>query len=555
MAPHLVGNAHHGCNRIALGGCQNPGSDPARERALQYPETRRVDAADIIHGTRVADPYRWLESLDSLEVREWSASQTRIARAAVADPALRTWLAGRITAHASAWEAFEASGPALLESDGPRLEAVGDGSRQRVVVVKSVGSRRVLADPGADRPGWSVTRLTTSPDGTHVIVESSAGGSEWVSTQIVRVEDGVALAEFLDGLLWEPPTWTRDSRGFFYVQYGRPRPGERSAFRGSSIRYHTLGTTQAADVEVWRTPREDTERTGSTRPGPEPPATLQGGPYEVSRVRYTARDDVPIPMFIVHRRNLALDGSHPVILHGYGASHTPTLPWFDEPILTWFEAGGVYAAPNLRGGGEFGREWWEAAILERKQTTFDDFIAAAEFLVEEGWTTPGRLAIHGMSYGGMLVSAVMTERPDLFGAAVAEVPATDLIRLDLGRHRAQLGSPADSDQFPFVLRHSPLHRVREGRCYPATFISTALNDERIPAWNAFKFTAALQWAQVCNRPVVLRVDDVGGHGGMTPAAWNEHWVDWLTFVAKALRVQPKVAAEQQHAADGAARRR
>jgi prolyl oligopeptidase len=243
-------------------------------------------------------------------------------------------------------------------------------------------------------------------------------------------------------------------------------------------------------------------------------------------------------MFVVHRRGLALDGSHPVLLHGYGASHTPVLPWYDEPILAWLEAGGVYAVANVRGGGEFGRRWWEAAILERKQITFDDFISAAEYLIQSGWTVPERLAMHGISFGGLLVSAVMVERPDLFAAAVAEVPATDLVRFDLGRHRAQLGSPGDSLQFPFVLRNSPLHRVRAGRCYPATFITTSINDERIPPWSAFKFTAAVQSAQACNRPVVLRVDSVGGHAGMTPAAAEQHWIDWLTFVAAAVGMNP-----------------
>ncbi|MBA3847344.1 MAG: S9 family peptidase [Planctomycetes bacterium] len=255
--------------------------------------------------------------------------------------------------------------------------------------------------------------------------------------------------------------------------------------------------------------------------------------YEARQVWYAGKDGTRIPMFLMHRRGIALDGSHPTLLFTYGASAQVLSPAYGEQAIAWMELGGIVAAPGLRGGGEFGREWYEAAILERKQTTFDDAIAAAEWLIAQRYTTPARLAIRGASNGGLLVSAVIAQRPDLFAAAVAEVPGVDVLRFDYGRHRTQFGWAGDPAQFPFLLSYAPLQRIRAGTCYPATFISTALNDDRAPAWNALKLTAALQTAQGCARPVLLRVRDTGGHSG-GEESWMEREVEILAFVARQL---------------------
>ena len=267
-----------------------------------------------------------------------------------------------------------------------------------------------------------------------------------------------------------------------------------------------------------------------------PAVSRLGGPYETTRVRYPSKDGTLIPMFLVHRKGLVLDGSHPVLMYGYGASHDPSLPVFDESIQAWLELGGVYASPNLRGGGEFGRAWYEAATLERKQHTFDDFIAAAEWLIRERWTSPSRLAIRGSSNGGLLVTGTIAQRPDLFAVAVAHVPQTDGLRFERGRHTAQFGTPSNPAQFPFLYAYSPLHQLKPNRCYPATFLTTAFNDERVPAWHAFKFTAALQAAQNCNRPIALRVDASGGHSGL-PQTFSEHQADMLTFVTRGVGIR------------------
>jgi prolyl oligopeptidase len=244
-------------------------------------------------------------------------------------------------------------------------------------------------------------------------------------------------------------------------------------------------------------------------------------PYELRQVWYIAKDGERVPMFLAHRRGLSRDGSHPTILQGYGASASIELPYFGPPAIALLEQGFVLAAPSLRGGGEFGRAWYEAATLGQKQTTFDDFIAAAEYLVRERYTAPDRLAITGSSNGGLLVTSVIARRPDLFRVAVAQVPPTDLLRFDPGTHRAQYGSPENPAHVPFLLASSSLHQVRSRACHPSTLITTAFDDDVVPAWNAFKFAAALQAAQSCDRPVLLRADTTGGHRGIGPAGLGD----------------------------------
>jgi len=261
-------------------------------------------------------------------------------------------------------------------------------------------------------------------------------------------------------------------------------------------------------------------------------STFPDADYLQTQRWFVSKDGTRVPMFLVHRKDIVLNGLNPVLLHGYGASGTSMLPGHSPDVLVWLALGGVYAVPSLRGGGEFGRAWYNAATLGRKQNTFDDFIAAAEFLIAERYTSAAKLAIKGESNGGQLVAAVMTQRPDLFAVAIPGVPQTDNLRYDRGRHRGQFGSAADSTQFSFLYAYSPVHRVQAGTCYPATLVTTALNDDRSPAWSAMKFTAALQAAQSCSRPVLLRANVSGGHYGNPDAAsFVADATDVLTFIA------------------------
>ncbi len=241
--------------------------------------------------------------------------------------------------------------------------------------------------------------------------------------------------------------------------------------------------------------------------------------FETEQRWFASKDGTRIPMFVVHRRGIRLDGSHPTLLYGYGASGDSSLPGFSEDIFAWLEMGGIYAVANVRGGGEFGKAWYEAAILDRKQTSFDDFIAAAEHMIAQRFTSPAKLAIRGASNGGLLVTAAMTQRPELFAAVLADVPVTDALRRSRSAtgavQTAQWGSTADPKQIRAMLAYSPLHNVAPKRCYPATLITTSRNDDRLPAWHAYKFAAALQSVQDCNRPIVLHVRESGAHGGAT----------------------------------------
>ena len=273
--------------------------------------------------------------------------------------------------------------------------------------------------------------------------------------------------------------------------------------------------------------------TGAVTADRTPELAFNPAAFEVNQVWYQSKDGTRVPMFLAHRRGLSRDRSHPTVLVGYGASGTVMGPGYAENLIAPLEMGMVVAIPARRGGGEFGRAWHDAATLERKQNTFDDFIAAAEYLIAEGYTRADRLAIVGASNGGLLVTAVMTQKPDLFRVAVAEVPMSDALRYDRGRHNPQFGTAANPAHFPFLYAYSPQHRIRSGTCYPSTLLTTAMNDDRAPAWMALKFTAALQAAQSCERPVILRADPGGGHGGnfLSDAS------DALAFVAVELGVK------------------
>ena len=235
----------------------------------------------------------------------------------------------------------------------------------------------------------------------------------------------------------------------------------------------------------------------------------------VEQVLYESKG-TKIPMFVFRRRDLVRDGSAPMLLSGYGAANAKSQPNYSPLLLPWVERGGVYAWPALRGGGEYGEAWHRAGYLRNKQTTFDDFIAAAEYLVREKYTRPERLAIRGATWGGLLVTAAMTQRPDLFGAVIALVPQTDMVRFPLtglgSTPILEFGDPANADDFRALFAYSPYHHVTPGTRYPATLVSAAESDERVDALHARKFVAALQGASTGGE-VLLRVDWDQGHLG------------------------------------------
>lgn len=244
--------------------------------------------------------------------------------------------------------------------------------------------------------------------------------------------------------------------------------------------------------------------------------------YISEQVFYISKDGTRIPMFIVHRKDIKKDGTNPVYLYGYGGFNISLTPSFSVSRLLFLEQGGVVAIANLRGGGEYGDAWHRAGTKLQKQNVFDDFIAAAEYLIENKYTKPEKIAIAGGSNGGLLVGACMTQRPDLFGVALPAVGVMDMLRF----HKFTIGwawtddygSSEDSVQYRYLKAYSPLHNLKEGSCYPATLITTADHDDRVVPAHSFKFAAALQKAQSCNNPTLIRIETNAGHGAGKPVS-------------------------------------
>lgn len=244
---------------------------------------------------------------------------------------------------------------------------------------------------------------------------------------------------------------------------------------------------------------------------------------EVKQITYNSKDGTPVTMFIIHKKGLVLDGNNPTILSGYGGFNISITPWFSKTMFPWYEAGGVYALPNLRGGGEYGHAWHRAGMLESKQNVFDDFIAAAQWLIDNNYTNPDKLAISGGSNGGLLVGAVAMQRPDLFKAVVCAVPLLDMLRYQkflMAKYWVpEYGSSENQNQFDFLYAYSPYHNIKNNTRYPAMFITAGENDARVHPCHARKMVAALQslpTADTQNRPVLLWVDREAGHGGGKP---------------------------------------
>jgi prolyl oligopeptidase len=261
--------------------------------------------------------------------------------------------------------------------------------------------------------------------------------------------------------------------------------------------------------------------------------------YVVKQVFYTSKDGTKVPMFISYRKGLKLNGENPTLLYGYGGFDVSLTPGFSASRLAWMNMGGVYAVPNLRGGGEYGEAWHEGGIKLHKQNVFDDFIAAAEYLTKNGYTKPAKLAVQGASNGGLLIGAVLTQRPDLFGATLPAVGVMDMLRFNrftAGRYWVDdYGSSENPDEFKALYAYSPYHNIKPGTKYPATLITTADTDDRVVPGHSFKFAAAIQEAQAGPAPVLIRIETRAGHGGGRPTAKIiEEATDQLAFLVKNL---------------------
>jgi prolyl oligopeptidase len=263
--------------------------------------------------------------------------------------------------------------------------------------------------------------------------------------------------------------------------------------------------------------------------------------FVTEQVFYPSKDGTRIPMFLVHREGLVRDGHNPTILYGYGGFNVSTLPVFSAPIVAWMEMGGIWASANLRGGAEYGDAWHEAGKRAHKQNVFDDFIAAGEYLIAQKYTSTPKLAIYGGSNGGLLVGAVLNQRPDLFGAAMPAVGVMDMLRFNQFTVGAlwvdEYGSPENPADFKIIRAYSPLHNIHPDAHYPAVLITTSDHDDRVVPGHSFKYAATLQAAQPEGRPILIRIETRAGHGAGKPVTKTiDEWADRLAFLSRELGI-------------------
>jgi prolyl oligopeptidase len=340
---------------------------------------------------------------------------------------------------------------------------------------------------------------TIIPEGSDVISGALLVGDRLVLTYLVDVQSRLRLF---------------DRSGALLREVALPDVGTAEDLRGRNdgSDFFFAFTSYLRPTTVYRYDL----KSGQLQPFEEIKAPFKSELYETRAAFYHSKDGTRVPIFVTARKGLVRDGSHPTLLYGYGGFDANITPFYSPAVAGWLELGGVYAVANIRGGGEYGEAWHEAGKRAKKQNVFDDFIAAAEFLVKEGYATPGTLAIRGGSNGGLLVGAAMTQRPDLFGVALPAVGVMDMLRYQKftgGQFWAdEYGSSNDSTAVRYLAAYSPLHNLKPGTCYPATLVTTADHDDRVVPAHSFKFTAALQAAQSCARPVLIRVEKEGSHG-------------------------------------------
>ncbi|MCC5617659.1 prolyl oligopeptidase family serine peptidase [Nostoc sp. CHAB 5836] len=331
-----------------------------------------------------------------------------------------------------------------------------------------------------------------------------------------------------------------DLKGAFVREVELPGLGSAGGFGGK--RYDTETFYSFTSFTIPGTIYRYDMVTGKSEVFRQPQVDFNPDDYETKQVFYHSKDGTRVPMFITHKKGIKLDGNNPTYLYAYGGFNASMTPGFSVSLLVWMEMGGVYAMPNLRGGGEYGEEWHQAGMKDKKQNVFDDFIGAAEWLIANKYTKTEKLAIAGGSNGGLLVGACMTQRPDLFGAAIPAVGVMDMLRFHkftIGwAWTSEYGSADNSEEFPALYAYSPLQNLKSDTAYPATLITTADHDDRVVPAHSFKFAAALQEAHVGDAPVLIRIETKAGHGAGKPTAKIiEEAADKWAFLVRALDVE------------------
>jgi prolyl oligopeptidase len=428
-----------------------------------------------------------------------------------------------------------------LQSPQAGYRTLVAGFEAKAAVVANMGSTFVVLTDDAATRGRIVAIELDRPDRNRwteivpeqpeTLLEAHFCGGKLLCHYLQDAHSVLRVCE-LDG------TYVRDIPLPGLVSVSGSRHGENGieGRPGSDVVHFRVTSFAESGALWWHNLR--TGETGLLRPST---AAIDPESYLTEQVFVTSDDGTRVPMFLSRRRDVVATGDVPVLLYGYGGFDIAVTPTFSVPVLVWMERGGLLAVANLRGGGEYGREWHDAGRLARKQRVFDDFSACARWLTESGWSSPQRTAIMGGSNGGLLVGASLTQHPELFGAAVSDVGVFDMLRF----HRftigwawtSDYGNPEDPEQFGWLWAYSPLHHVRPDTCYPATMLLTGDHDDRVVPGHSFKFAATLQAAQACDRPVLLRVETAAGHGQGKPVSkLIAESTDRLAFLTAALEI-------------------
>jgi prolyl oligopeptidase len=457
----------------------------------------------------------------------------------------------------------------MLSNDGRRAIAVAEGAggdwlgtmdlgdpkhpRVRAPLVRLLADREARHQPMGSSGSVLYVRTNLDAPRWRVIAVDMAQGAKAIPRTVVAeaaetIERGIVAG---DRLVLQYLADAR-SRLLLFTREGRPAgevalPGTGAIgwFEGGSSRsFFYSFRSFLVPTTVYRHDPES----GASVPFRPAGIPFDAGAFETRQVFATSKDGTRIPMFLTARKDLRRDGAAPVLLTGYGGYGASLSPTYEPDVPLWLEMGGIYAVANLRGGGEYGDGWHRAGMLEKKQNTFDDFIAAAEYLVAERYTTSSKLAIYGHSNGGLLIGAVTTQRPDLFAVAIGNAGHYDMLRY----HRftvasawiPEYGSSDDPAAFRWLFAYSPLHRVSKGACYPATLLLAADHDDRVVPSHSYKFAAALQAAQSCDRPVLLRVETDASHSYSSRRAQISERSDMWAFTAARLGVPVRAAGRQ-----------
>jgi prolyl oligopeptidase len=407
------------------------------------------------------------------------------------------------------------------------IDNVGD----RLLVETDKGApngRVVLIDPADPAEANWKTVLAERPE---VLQGAGTAGGKLFVTYLKDVAT-VAEVHALDGALENA------------VQL--PGPGTAGGFGGERDDTFVFYTFTSFNVPPTIYKYDIAMKASSVFRAPEIPG-FDASKYETKQVFYTSRDGTRVPMFLVHRQGLKLDGANPTLLYGYGGFNSTTAPSFNALRIALLEQGFVYASANIRGGGEYGETWHEAGTKLRKQNVFDDFIAASEWLIANKYTSPARLAVQGGSNGGLLVGAVINQRPELFTVAIPQVGVMDMLRFHkftIGWNWiADYGSSDNPDEFKALYAYSPLHNIKAGVKYPATFITTADHDDRVVPAHSFKYAAALQEKASRQTPILIRIETKSGHGASSTTKQIEALADIYAFLFRNLGVTPQPGAK------------